>query len=90
MSKQGDCWDNAVAESFLATLETEVIMEADRPTRDGARRATPLVLPRRHRRGGTRLRNREKTGSHMGLREPATAADLGPPSGVFFVRASLR
>jgi len=23
MSRKGDCWDNAVAESFFATLETE-------------------------------------------------------------------
>src|SRR5437773_1601868 len=39
MSKKGDCWDNAVAESFFATLETEVIMEADWPTRVAARQA---------------------------------------------------
>ena len=25
MSRKGDCWDNAVAESFFATLETELI-----------------------------------------------------------------
>ena len=28
MSNQGDCWDNAVAESLFATLETELILEA--------------------------------------------------------------
>lgn len=39
MSKKGDCWDNAVAESFFATLEIELIREADWPTRAAARQA---------------------------------------------------
>ena len=39
MSKKGDCWDNAVAESFFATLEIELILEADWRTRDVARHA---------------------------------------------------
>lgn len=39
MSRKGDCWDNAVAESFFATLELELIMRRDWPTRDDARRA---------------------------------------------------
>ena len=29
MSRQGNCWDNAVAESFFATLDTELRAEAD-------------------------------------------------------------
>lgn len=39
MSKKGDCWDNAVAESFFATLELELIVRSDWRTRDEARRA---------------------------------------------------
>lgn len=39
MSNKGDCWDNAVAESFFATLELELIMKNDWRTRDEARRA---------------------------------------------------
>lgn len=39
MSRKGDCWDNAVAESFFATLELELILKHDWPTRDAARRA---------------------------------------------------
>lgn len=39
MSRKGDCWDNAVAESFFATLEFELILKHDWPTRDAARRA---------------------------------------------------
>jgi transposase InsO family protein len=39
MSRKGDCYDNAVAESFFATLEWEVIERADWHTRLEARRA---------------------------------------------------
>lgn len=39
MSRKGDCWDNAVAESFFATLELELIVKCDWRTRDEARRA---------------------------------------------------
>ena len=36
MSRKGDCWDNAVAESFFATLERELIDDADWWTRQDA------------------------------------------------------
>ena len=39
MSRKGDCWDNAVAESFFATLEFELIMRQRWATRADARRA---------------------------------------------------
>lgn len=39
MSGTGDCYDNAVAESFFATLEFELLMQNDWPTREDARRA---------------------------------------------------
>ena len=39
MSGKGDCYDNAVAESFFATLEFELIMQHDWPTKAEARRA---------------------------------------------------
>jgi len=38
MSRRGDCWDNAVAESFFATLEWELIEDADWYTRAAAQR----------------------------------------------------
>jgi len=38
MSRKGDCWDNAVAESFFGTLKTERVFLADYRTRDEARR----------------------------------------------------
>ena len=37
MSGVGDCWDNAVAESFFATLKRELADRADWHTRDEAR-----------------------------------------------------
>ena len=38
MSRKGDCWDNAVAESFFATLKTELVADAGWQTRSQARR----------------------------------------------------
>ena len=39
MSKKGDCWDNAVVESFFATLKKELIYRHPWPTPDQARAA---------------------------------------------------
>ena len=37
MSKKGDCWDNAVAESFSHTLKIELIHHCDFETHDESR-----------------------------------------------------
>lgn len=39
MSRRGDCWDNAVVESFMATLKWELVADADWRTRQAATRA---------------------------------------------------
>jgi transposase InsO family protein len=39
MSRKGNCWDNAVAESFFATIKRELIDNRAWPTREGLRRA---------------------------------------------------
>ena len=39
MSRRGNCWDNAVTESFFATFKVELVHETDWATRDEARRA---------------------------------------------------
>ncbi len=46
MSRKGDCWDNAVAESFFGTLEQEVVPEV--PWRDlpAARKAVSTYIHR--------------------------------------------
>lgn len=38
MSRRGNCWDNAVAESFFATFKVELVYETDWATRDAASR----------------------------------------------------
>jgi transposase InsO family protein len=38
MSQKGNCWDNAVAESFFGSLKTERIFFANYMTRENARR----------------------------------------------------
>lgn len=38
MSRKGDCWDNAVAESFFATLKGELVDDGNWTTREEARR----------------------------------------------------
>jgi transposase InsO family protein len=62
MSRKGDCWDNAVAESFFATLETELIDEADWATRAEARRAIAAFIEPWY--------NRERRHSSLGYRSP--------------------
>jgi transposase InsO family protein len=39
MSRRGDCWDNAVVESFFATLKRELLARHRWPTREGATHA---------------------------------------------------
>ena len=39
MSGKGDCWDNAVAESFFSTMKVELATEKNWPSRDAARAA---------------------------------------------------
>jgi transposase InsO family protein len=39
MSRRGDCWDNAVAESFFATLKMELLYELPLQTRSETRSA---------------------------------------------------
>jgi len=61
MSRKGDCWDNAVVESFFATLKTEL---GDRfPTRDVARLALADYIEV--------LYNRQRLHSSLGYRSPA-------------------
>jgi transposase InsO family protein len=64
MSRKGDCWDNAVAESFFATLEGELIARTRWRTRAEARRDVFAFIETWY--------NRERRHSTLGYRSPAT------------------
>lgn len=64
MSKKGDCWDNAVAESFFSTVEFELVAGAQWRTRDEARRAVFGYIETWY--------NLERRHSTLGYRSPAT------------------
>lgn len=68
MSRKGDCWDNAVAESFFATLEWELIQEADWHTREEAGRAIFEYIELWY--------NRRRKHSTLGYRSPAEYESL--------------
>jgi putative transposase len=66
MSRTGDCWDNAVAESFFATLKRELVDRPDRApwlTRAAARQALFEYIEGFY--------NRRRRHSALGYRSPA-------------------
>ena len=63
MSRRGDCWDNAVAESFFATLELELIASHDWSTRAEAQQAIFRYLATWY--------NPRRRHSTLGYRSPA-------------------
>lgn len=63
MSRKGDCWDNAVAESFFATLELELFARHRWATRAAARGAIFHFIEGWY--------NRKRRHSTLGYRSPA-------------------
>lgn len=63
MSRSGSCLDNAVAESFFATLKTELVYRSVWPTGAGTRRRLAVWFDRY---------NRTRRHSHCGLTAPIT------------------
>lgn len=64
MSRTGDCYDNALAESFFATLKTELIDRQPWPTRRAARQAIFDWIEGFY--------NRQRLHSALGYQSPAT------------------
>lgn len=62
MSRKGDCYDNAVAESFFASLEWELIQDSDWHTHEEARRAVFDYVEVWY--------NRQRLHSSLGYRSP--------------------
>jgi transposase InsO family protein len=67
MSRRGDCWDNAVVESFFATLTKELLVDGLFPTRDAARQAVFAFIEVWY--------NRRRRHSALGYRTPAEYAE---------------
>jgi transposase InsO family protein len=63
MSRKGNCWDNAMAESFFATLKTELVQGQVWPTHEAARRAVFEYIEVWY--------NRHRRHSALGYRSPA-------------------
>jgi len=63
LSRPRQCWDNAVAESFFATLKTELIYRQSWPTRSAARSAVFEFIEVFY--------NRRRLHSSLGYRSPA-------------------
>lgn len=73
MSRKGDCYDNAVVESFFATLEWELIEDADWHTRAAAQAAIFEYIEVWY--------NRQRRHSTLGYRSPvAYEAQLVAPA----------
>jgi putative transposase len=64
MSRVGDCWDNAVVESFVATLTKELLVDGLFPMRAAASRALFEFIEVRY--------NRQRRHSTPGYRTPWT------------------
>lgn len=61
MSRRGDCWDNAVVESFFGTLKVELLHRRPWPTRQAARLAVSEYLS---------FYNAHRLHSSLGYRSP--------------------
>ena len=62
MSRRGDCWDNAVAESFFATLKRELVHRRDFVTREQAQQEIFEYIEVFY--------NRQRRHSYLGYRAP--------------------
>jgi putative transposase len=62
MSRKGDCWDNAVAESFFSSLKTEAIGDVTFTTREDARRVVFEYI--------AAFYNTKRRHSYLGYRSP--------------------
>lgn len=61
MSRRGNCWDNAVVESFFSSLKRELVYRRSWPTRDEARASIHEWID---------FYNRDRRHSYLGFRSP--------------------
>lgn len=72
MSRTGNCWDNAVSESFFATLKTELVYRRKWTGRAELREAVFEYIEVFY--------NRQRLHSTLGYRTPAEAEDAYVPA----------
>jgi len=72
MSRKGDCWDNAVAESFFHTLKVELVHRYIFRTREEAKRKIFEYIEMYY--------NRRRTHSSLGYLSPFEFENQGSPS----------
>jgi putative transposase len=72
MSRKGDCWDNAVMESFFATLKTELIYRERFFTREDAKSKIFEYIEMFY--------NRKRRHSSLGYKSPAEFEMMGKPT----------
>lgn len=70
MSRRGNCWDNAVVESFFATLKRELIHRRAWPTRREAEATMHEWIENFY--------NRERRHSYLGFRSPVEYEQMNP------------
>ena len=63
MSRKGNCWDNAVAESFFGTIKTELLDRRPWVTKRGAKNAIAEYIELFY--------NSKRLHSHLGYVSPA-------------------
>ncbi|WP_415081191.1 integrase core domain-containing protein [Micropruina sp.] len=66
MGRRGQCWDNALAESFFAALKNELVYRTSFPTQQHARRAIAEYIEVFY--------NRIRIHSALGYKTPAETA----------------
>lgn len=71
MSRAGSCHDNAAAESWFATLKTELVYRIALPTKTFARH--PII-------GWIDRYNRTRRHSHCGLKSPINYEKINTPA----------
>lgn len=68
MSRQGNCYDNAMVESFFHTLKVELVYREKYNTREEARRSIELYI--------TSFYNNKRLHSSLGYRSPVAFENL--------------
>jgi putative transposase len=73
LGRKGQCWDNAVAESFFATIKAELLDRQSRPTRNAVNTAIFEYVEDRY--------NTRRLHCSLGYLNPATYENSYLPAG---------